>query len=152
MKILDPLRHLFTYRARGRYVLLMATRQDHNALALFMIMKGGTISYEVYNSAHASREPVPFERYSQALRYVFPRSIDAAQTEEQRLLRIEAKMNAGRELLRRGRPGNALAAEQQRDEQLKSAIIALGDVGADRASALAMEIHRGMERDRHRRP
>lgn len=153
MKLLDPLRHLFTYRARGRYVVLMATRQDHNALVLLMVLRRG-ISYEVYNSVHASQEPVLFDHYDQALRYMFPRSIEAAQTKENRRLRRWAEMNAEDELFFLGeipapfRPRST--SEPDRDEHLKTAIITLGGVGTDRAAALAMEIHRGMER-RHGR-
>lgn len=152
MKLLDPLRHLFTYRTRGRYVVLVATRQGHHALVLLMVLRRG-ISYEVYNSVHASQEPVPFDHYDQAIRYMFPRSIEAANTPEQDELRKAARRNAGRALLRRGLPGEPTYAERQQrdgDEHLRTAIIALGGVGTDRAAALAMEIHRGMER-RHER-
>lgn len=155
MKLLDPLRHLFTYRTRGRYVVLMASRQGPHSLVLLMILHRG-ISYEVYNSMHASQEPVQFDHYEVALRYMFPRSIEAAQTPENRHLRRWAEMNAEDELFFLGkipapfRPRTA--DESDRDEQLKTAIIALGNAGTDRAAALAMEIHRGMERRRKELP
>jgi hypothetical protein len=155
MKLLDPLRHLFTYRTRGRYVVLMATCQDRHALVLLMVLHRG-ISYEVYNSMHASREPVQFDHYEPALRYMFPRSIEAAQTPENQRLRRWAQGNAEDELIFRGeiaapfRP--RAGGEEQSDEHLKTAIIALGGVGTDRAAALAMEIHRGMERRRKELP
>jgi hypothetical protein len=150
MKLLDPLRHLFTYRRRSRYVLLVTTRQGDYSLALLMILHRG-ISYEVYNSMHQSREPVPFEHYSRALRYMFPRSVAAAQTAENRQLRAWAETTVEDELFARGVTAQAPTRDLQpsqrdTDEHLKSAIIALGGVGTDRASALAMEIHRGMER------
>jgi hypothetical protein len=147
MKLLDPLYHLFTYGTRARYSLIITTRQNGNALALMMVARRGRISYEVYNSLHVSREPVPMDGYQQALRYMFPRSIEAAQTLENRRLRDQAVKNVQgvrREL--RGKPPAPPARDL--DEDAKTAIIALGGVGTDRAAALAMEIHVGMERRR----
>lgn len=155
MKLLDPLRHLFTYGARARYSLVITTRQNGNALALMLVMRRGKTFYEVYNSMHASREPVPMDGYQQALRYMFPRSIEAAQTIENQRLRDQAVKNIWEERARaHGKSHNPARAPEQRDgdEQLKTAIIALGGVGTDRASALAMEIHRGMERRRREHP
>lgn len=154
MKLLDPFRHLFTYHRRSRYVVLVASRQGDNALALLMNLHR-RISFEVYNAAHASQEPVLFDHYDQALRYMFPRAIGAAQTPENRHLRAVAERTVKHELFARGTTTQAptrdpRAAERDNDEHLKSAIIALGGVGTDRAAALAMEIHRGMER-RHER-
>jgi len=155
MKLLDPLRHLFTYHRRSRYVVLVTSRQGHNALALLMNLHRG-ISFEVYNAAHASREPVLFEHYDQALRYMFPRSVGAAQTPENRQLRTWAEGRIEDELFVRGAtalpPAPVLPPRERDDEQLKGAIIALGGVGTDRAAALAMEIHRGMERRCQGRP
>lgn len=153
MKLLDPLRHLFTYRTRLRYVVLGSTRQGQHALVLLMDLHLG-ISYEVYNSMHASREPVLFEDYGPALRYMFPRSIETAQTPENREMRRLMEATVEEELFARGTTAQAPIAslspqEDRDDEQLKAAIIALGGVGTDRVNALAMEIHRGMER-RHR--
>jgi hypothetical protein len=151
MKLLDPLRHLFTYRRRSRYVLLVTTRQDPHALTLLMVLHR-KISYEVYNSMHASQEPVLFDHYAQALRYMFPCSIEKAQTAENQQLHTWAERNAEGELRRRGQLSASSRAIQasgrDQDEHLRTAIIALGGVGTDRASALAMEIHRGMERRR----
>jgi hypothetical protein len=154
MKLLDPLRHLFTYRRRSRYVLLVTTRQNPHALTLLMVLHR-KISYEVYNSMHASQGPVLFDHYAQALRYMFPRSIEKAQTAENQKLRARAEETAEEELLARGAtthaPTRALPPRDT-DEHLRTAIIALGGVGTDRAAALAMEIHRGMERHRRDLP
>ena len=154
MKLLDPLRHLFTYRRRSRYVLLVTTRQDPHALTLMMVLHR-KISYEVYNSMHASQEPVLFDHYAQALRYMFPRSIEKAQTAENRKLRAWAEETVEGELSARGATTQASTRAlppRDSDEHLRTAIIALGGVGTDRAAALAMEIHRGMERQRRDLP
>lgn len=143
MKLLDAWRHLFTHRTRTRYVPLITTRQNGHSLTLMMVLRR-EISYEVYNSMHRSREPVPMDTFNQALRYMFPRSIEAAQTLENRRLRDMAMENLQEERkLARGKP-----PARDLDEDAKTAIIALGGVGSERASALAMEIHRGMERRR----
>jgi hypothetical protein len=157
MKLLDPLRHMFTHRRRSRYVVLVASRQGHNALALLMNLHRG-ISYEVYNAAHASREPRLFEHYDQALRYMFPRAIDAAQTPENRQLRTWAEGRIEDELFARGAtalPPAPVLPPRPRDtddQMLNAAIVTLGNVGTERAAALALEIRRGMERRRQERP